>query len=192
MHIRRSIPLLVISLWAFSLCAQDHYFAKTISNYNEVLNSNKNEIYSLNKTEFDSLIKVDKSHEFHLVYSFGTWCKPCIAFLPQLLDWTEKNPPVKLYILNIEKDGDDRLLRVKDYLRQKHNFNENTFRVSDEYGKRRWKKYDAFVQEMAPSHDEYGMSLLLLYDKTGKLLYASTYNETDEEELLTMSNKIKE
>ena len=110
---------------------------------------------------------------------------------PKLLEWIESNPSVKLYILNIEKDG-DRLLRVKDFLREKHNFNANTFMVSYEYGKRRWKRYDAFVQEMVPGHDGYGMSLLLLYDKTGKLLYASTYNETDEEKLLTMSNKIKE
>lgn len=182
-----------ISLFCLTnLSAQEKYFTKVISDFDEALNSNKNEIYSLNKTEFDSLIKMDKNHEFHLVYSFGTWCKPCVAFLPKLLEWSESNPSVKLYILNIEKDGDDKLLRVKNFLREKHNFNANTFMVSDEYGKRRWKKYDAFVQEMAPGHDEYGMSLLLFYDKTGKLLYASTYNETDEEELLTLSNKFKE
>ena len=188
----KTLILLAISLCTGTTFAQDGYFAKTITDYNEVLNSNKNEIYSLNKAEFDSLIKIDNNHKFPLVYSFATWCKPCVAFLPDLLDWTENNPLVRLYILNIEKDGDKKLLRVKDFLREKHNFNANTFMVSDEYGKRRWKKYDAFVQEMVPGHDEYGMSLLLLYDKTGKLLYASTYNETDEEELLTMSNKIKE
>jgi len=146
----------------------------------------------LNKTEFDSLVKTDKEHQFHLIYSFGTWCKPCVAFLPKLLDWIESNPSVKLYILNIEKDGNDKLLNVKNFLSEKHNFNANTFMVSDEYGKRRWKKYDAFVQEMALGHDEYGMSLLLLYDENVKLLYASTYNETEDEEILKMTNKISE
>lgn len=185
-----SIFLIVISLWNFPLLAQDDYFSKDIIDYNEVLNSNQNEIYSLNKSEFDSLIKANKNQKFHLVYSFGTWCKPCVAFLPELLDWVKNNPSVKLYILNIEKDGNKKLQRVKDFLSEVHDFNANTFMVSEEYGKGRWKKYDAFVAEMAPGHKEYGMSLLLLYDKTEKLIYASTYNETNEEVLLRMSNKI--
>ena len=185
-----SIFLIVISLWNFPLLAQDDYFSKDIIDYNEVLNSNQNEIYSLNKSEFDSLIKANKNQKFHLVYSFGTWCKPCVAFLPELLDWVKNNPSVKLYILNIEKDGNKKLQRVKDFLSEAHDFNANTFMVSEEYGKGRWKKYDAFVAEMAPGHKEYGMSLLLLYDKTEKLIYASTYNETNEEVLLRMSNKI--
>lgn len=184
----REILLIVISLWTFSLLAQDNYYAKTIQDYDEVLYSNKNLIYSLNKTEFDSLVKKDKNHELHLVYSFGTWCKPCVTFLPKLLDWLESNPSVKLYILNIEKDGDDKMLRLKDFLREKYNFNENTFMVSEEYGNGRWKKYDKFVSTMAPGHSEYGMSLLLLYNKSGKLLYASTYNETDKDKLLKMTS----
>ncbi len=115
---------------SLNLVAQENYTAKTITDYNEVLNSNKNEIYSLNKAEFDSLVKTDKDHQFHLVYSFATWCKPCLEYLPKLLKWTNSNPSVKLYILNIEKDGN------------------------------------------------------------GKLLYASTYNETEDEELLKMKNII--
>lgn len=186
------ISFIILNLLVIPLLAQEAYFAKTITDYNEVLNSNKNEIYSLDKAEFDSLIKTDKDHQFHLVYSFATWCKPCVAFLPQLLHWKKNNPSVKLYILNIEKDGNDKLIHLKDFLRDKHNFNENTFMVSEEYGKGRWKKYDNFVSTMAPGHREYGMSLLLLYNKTGKLLYASTYNETENEELLKMTNKIKE
>lgn len=185
----------LFSLFCFTnFFGQETYFTKQITDYNEVLNSNNNEIYSLNKTEFDSLVKTDKNHEFHLIYSFGTWCKPCVAFLPKLLEWTESNPSVRLYILNIEKDGDNKLLRVKDFLREKHNFNANTFMVSDEYGKRRWKKYDAFVQEMAPGHTEYGMSLVLLYDENVKLLYASKFYDEGSEplKLSTMSNIIIE
>src|SRR5690606_18705301 len=141
----KNVVLFFLLLFCFTkLFAQENYFAKTITDYDAVLNSNKNEIYSLNKEEFDSLVKADKNHQFHLVYSFGTWCKRCVAFLPKLLDWPENNALVRLYILSRGKDGEKELLRLKDFLPEKHNFNANAFMVSEEYGKRRWKKYDAF------------------------------------------------
>lgn len=188
----KTITLLVSILCFTCLIAQEKHFTDQINDYNEVLNSNKNKIYSLNKNEFDALVKANNNHDFHLVYSFATWCKPCVEFLPKLLGWVESNTSVKLYILNIEKDGNKRLLDVKNFLFQNHKFTSNTYMVSEEYGKGRWRKYDAFVSEMAPGHEEYGMSLLLLYDKNGKSLYASTYNETSEEQLLKITNNINQ
>jgi len=168
---------------------QNEQQVNKIVDFSNVFQSNFN-VYSLNKTEFETLIS-ESEKSYHLVYSFATWCKPCLESLPKVLYFIKNNPNVQLYILNIEKHDSKRQMDVKNFLYEKYNYTSNTFTVSEEYGKGKWKRYDTFINAIAPNHKEYGMSLFLLFSDKSNLIYASTYNETTDEILKLIEKKVK-
>lgn len=160
-----------------------------IKNVTSELNNNSNStIYSINSENIFELIK-SSNKEYHLIYSFATWCAPCREYLPMLLDFIEKNKNVEIYILLIEKDGSKGLLNSKIFFDKIKTFNKPLFCItSDEYKKAK-KIYYKFVKEIVPNHTEFGLSLNLLLNNKGEVLYASTYNE-NKEQVLENLNKL--
>lgn len=167
--------------------------AKEIININEFvseLNSNpKLDIYSLNSENFLELL-TSSTKEYHLFYSFATWCRPCREYLPMLLEFVEKNRDnLELYVLIIEKDDSKELLHSKAFFSKIKNFNSPLYCLTSGESKRPVKRYLNFVKSILPNHKEYGLSLNILYNNNGNALYASNYNES-KEEILTNLNEL--
>lgn len=155
--------------------SQELYEVKNITDFEEVLRKfNGQNIYDLDINELKNLIKVS-SKEFHLIYTYGYWCKPCIETLPSVLKF-ESNAKLELYLINIENKDKD-FLRTKNFLKEKFDYLDNTFTITDDYGKSSWKKYKNFVEELVPGHNEYGMSLFILLNKNAEVLFASSYKQ---------------
>jgi len=170
-------------LFVNCIYSQDTYKAKIITNYTFVLtNKNENAIYSLNANELDSLITLSPK-KYHLIYSYATWCKSCNIFFPKILNLVKNSKNIQLYVINIERNNSRYLKWTKEAFKNKFNYLNNTFMVSDTYGKRRYKKYERFIQNIAPDHKNYGLSLIVLFDNNKNLLYASTYFEEDDAEI---------
>lgn len=183
---------LIILLSTFSL-SQKKYQAKDIIDYNSVIqNINKeegNEIYKINKPILDDLLKASDK-KYSLIYTFGTWCGPCVKKLPQVLELKKDFNNLTLLITTAEKNDSRYLWVTSDYFKKDALVNFPTFNVFNEFeNKRRWKKYDHFIQKVVPNHKDYGYSLLILIENaTGNVLYASTYNETADHEIKTITN----
>ena len=174
-----------------NIYSQEIYNAKKITDFKSVTkNQSDSDIYSLNATELGSLI-LSSQKKYQLIYSYATWCKPCNETLPKILKFVNSNNNVQLYIINIEKDNSRSLKWTKDAFIKKFNYLNNTFMVSESYGKRSYKKYDRFIQVIAPGHKDYGLSLIILFDNNKNLLYASTYFEAVDAEITKLMNLTK-
>jgi len=171
--------------------SQDDYTAKKITDYYSVLtNKSENAIYSLNANELDSLITTSPK-KYHLIYSYATWCKSCNILFPKILDIVKNSKNIQLYVIDIERNNSRYLKWTKEAFKNKFNYLNNTFMISDSYGKRRYKKYENFIQKIAPGHKDYGLSLIVLFDKNKNLLYASTYFEEDDAEIKKINTLTK-
>ena len=53
-------------------------------------------------------------------------------------------------------------------------------------------RYDYYIQNLIPKHEDYGYSLVILYDENNKPVYASTYNEETKDIFLKLENSLKE
>lgn len=178
---------LFFTLFIFTIVsAQTKYETLTITNYDSILkkldSENQNEIYNLNINDFKQLVS-KSAKPFTLVYTYGFWCSPCIKKLPLVLDFKQENDSqLQLLILTTEKDPSAYLNITNNEFNNLRNVHFPTFNISDEFSSKKRKKYDLFVQKIVPGHKDYGFSLLILLDnKTSKVIYASTYNETDDE-----------
>jgi len=173
--------------------AQTTLKAKEILNtenfVNDLSSNKETEIYSINSDTILKLIKTSKK-EYHVIYSFTTWCGPCREYLPMLLDYVEKNN-IELYILIIEKDASKKLYNSKVFFDKMENFNKPLYCITSGESKNPKKKYYEFVDSIKPNHSEYGLSLNILFNNKGEVLYASTYNESKEEILKTLNQLIQ-
>ena len=175
-----------------SLEAQNILKAKEILNTSDFVNtitSNKDlGVYSIDSETILKLIKSSKK-EYHVIYSFTTWCGPCREYLPTLLNYVEKNN-IELYILIIEKDNSKKLYTSKEFFDKMKNFNKPIYCITSGKSKNPKKKYFEFVESIVPNHKEFGLSLNVLINNKGEVLYASTYNESKEEIIATLNQRI--
>lgn len=151
------------------------------SNYSDLAD---NTIYSLNRTELTELLsKSDK--KYTLLISYGFWCKPCQEHLLQIIKFSESNnKDLDLFILSLEPDDSKRLFVHQEFLKNKFGFTKPNFMISEDYGQKKWKKYDAFLLDLI-GEEKFnkiytGMSQCILY-QNGKIVYLSNYNLTNEE-----------
>jgi thiol-disulfide isomerase/thioredoxin len=173
--------------------AQTTLKSKEIININEFVNelniNPKLDVYSLNSENFLELI-TSSTKEYHLFYSFATWCGPCREYLPMLLDLVEKNSDnLELYVLIIEKDDSKELLHSKAFFSKIENFDRPLYCLTTGKSKKPVKRYLNFVESILPNHIEYGLSLNIMYNNMANVLYASNYNET-KEDILTNLNQL--
>ncbi|WP_452230646.1 TlpA family protein disulfide reductase [Lacinutrix sp. MEBiC02404] len=166
---------------------------------NEILNTKdfvielsipkETEVYSINSDTILELIK-SSDKEYHIIYSFTTWCGPCREYLPMLLDYVETNN-IELYIIIIEKDASEKLYNSKVFFDKMESFKKPLYCITSGKSKNPKKKYYEFVESIKPNHNEYGLSLNILFNNKGEVLYASTYNESKEEILKTLNQLIQ-
>ena len=184
--------LLINSIFSYgqTLKSEKINFNK-ISSYSDLKDSTT---YSLNKKELDKLISLNNK-KFTLVLSFGFWCKPCNEYLPKILKLLENyNESVELYLINVEPENSRRLFLNNYYLQTRFNFSKPNFMISEEYSKKKWKKYDAFLMDII-GVDKFdksmtGMSQNILY-KGDKIIYLSNYNLNDDDVIKEIEKLIK-
>ena len=176
---RITLLLTFFSLSAFgqNLKAEKINF-EVISNYESLKDSTT---YSLNKIELQNLIS-NSTKKYTLLISYGFWCKPCQELLPKVLELINHNKDiVEIYIINVEPDESKRLFLNQEFLSRRFHFTKPNFMVSEDYGKGKWKKYDAFLLDIIGKdfNKTYtGMSQNILY-RNGEIVYLSNYNLSD-------------
>lgn len=189
---KKTLIYIILFFCFGSLEAQNILKAKEILNTNDFVNtitSNKDVgVYSIDSETILKLIKSSKK-EYHVIYSFTTWCGPCREYLPTLLNYVEKNN-IELYILIIEKDNSKKLYNSKEFFDKMKNFSKPIYCITSGKSKNPKKKYFEFVESIVPNHKEFGLSLNVLINNKGEVLYASTYNESKEEIIATLNQRI--
>lgn len=167
------------------LSSQNTYGHKDFEVYKEYSKNPSNieglDIYELNEKNLEYLLSNSKK-EFKIIYTFGFWCRPCVEYLPSLLDFVNRRNDIELIILLSERDDSKNLLGNLNYFK-KIKYNKPIFNISDSYSPRPRRKYDNFIQSIIPGHSEYGYSLDILYNKKNEPIYSSTYNESAAERI---------
>lgn len=116
--------------------------------------------------------KSDK--EYQLLYSYASWCKPCMEIIDQVLKLSKKDK-IAFYPVVLDKLGSRYLEQTLKSLYIERGYTGKTYKPSAEYSKRYYKSYEKFVEDLIPSATKYGISFFVLFDKQGSVLYKSTY-----------------
>ena len=147
-----------------------------------LLKAQEIEMYLLTPADFKNQI-AKSSREFHLVYSFGYWCKPCRETMPQLMEVIAERTDIAFYPLMVEKLDSEAVPQNVDYLKAEFDYTGPVFSSDPALNKKPWKAYNALVEGLVTGHDQYGMSLILLFNKNGEVLLATNYNMSSEEKV---------
>ncbi len=142
-------------------------------------------LYFINSGEFFDLAD-QKPTEFHLIYTYAYWCKPCREISPKVFEFVKSNPSLNFYPLLVEKHGSDYIERNLRTMKEKYDFEGNVFMPDLEYGKKYLKRYEALINELAPGHQNFGYSLILLF-KGKELVFASNWEMTIDEKIQSLT-----
>ncbi len=136
---------------------------------------NSDNLYEVNKNDVFCLSK--NSNELTLIYSFGIWCKPCIAHLPNALKLRD-DYDLNLYILLIEKKGSENAKIAIDYLNEQYENIQIIF-IKDEYGNSKNRRYKNFLKDITPTNFENinDMSKYILINKEGEVIMVTNYKD---------------
>ncbi len=139
-------------------------------------------IFTVDKDDIICLAKTSKK-EKTLVYTFGTWCAPCLKHLPNAIKLAREND-LEFYVLLTDKENSDRELTAIGFLKQiqeKINFEIKVLNLKDENGKPN-KKYKQFLDEITPSEFENinDMSKYIILDKLGNVLMVTNWKDNRE------------
>ena len=123
-----------IFIWIFSLFVTKSYAQN---------------ICELNKSKSNLIICLAKksNKEKILVYTFGTWCAPCLKHLPNAIGLA-KNYDLDFYVLLIDKENSQREFDAIEYLNQiqeKNNLEINRVILKDSNGRPN-KKYKLLLE----------------------------------------------
>lgn len=144
---------------------------------------NDSVIYSLNKAELTNLLS-KSTKKYTLVLSYGFWCKPCQEYMPKILKLVKENESkIDLFVISVEPDNSKRLFLHHEFLKKRFAFDQPSFSISEDYGNKKWMKYDAFLLDLI-GEDKFnktytGMSQNILYHNN-EIVYLSNYNLSDE------------
>lgn len=151
-----------------------------------------------NAKDFFYYIK-DSNKPYKLVFTFTHWCKPCKKMHPKILELEKSHKNnLQVFYLTDAYNGND-YKNTEKYLSKIGNYspifsigsNEKMKDAKGKYNyyifdKRRNKnvkvsRYDYFIHNLIPDHEKFGYSLVILYDQNNKPIYASTWEENDDE-----------
>ncbi len=179
--------------------SQNITLADTIK-YNSFQDLEKKTFYG---TDYKNLKYYIRSSEkpYKLIFTFTDWCKPCREKHPSILEIEKKfkNKLDVIFVTDIYTQGN--LVNTYQYLSEINN-NASIFTIIDdkkfEVKKGKYKyflfdnkknkrvqvnRYEYTMNSLIPSLDDYGYSLVVLFDENDKVIYASTYYETKDEVL---------
>jgi len=137
-----------------------------------LVKSTSGEIYTVDS--FDLICLASSSQkEKTLIFTFGTWCKPCKYKLPDAIKLA-KDYDLQFYVLLLEYENSKRERSAIEYLddiKKTYDFEFDTFILKDENGEPD-KKYRQFLKQITPPQFENinGMSKFIIVDKSGEVL----------------------
>lgn len=137
------------------------------------------QIQIISAQDFYHLID-SSTKDYHLLYSFAYWCKPCLETIPGVLEVRNTYPNLQFYPLLTEKLDSRALLQNLEVLSEKYNYDDRVFTADPAYSKNIKKRYNALIEELAPDHTDFGLSLILLLNKEKEVLYATTWHQRSE------------
>ena len=148
----------------------------------EMTKSKSDKIFTVDKDDILCLAKNSKK-EKTLVYTFGSWCAPCLKHLPNAIDLA-RDYNLDFYVLLIDKENSDRELTAIGLLNQvqeKIKFEIKVLILKDENGRPN-KKYKQFLNEITPSEFENisSMSKYIILDKLGDVLMVTNWKDNSE------------
>lgn len=122
--------------------------------------------------------------DYHLVYVYAPWCKPCKKHLPKLLTYLESHPNIKLYL--VDYDNASSIYSPEHKYLKSTGFTGTVYKIAlsyydkKPYTRHAEKRYAAFLKEIVGRETGKGLSKYLLFDKKLELVYVS---ETGDEKL---------
>lgn len=141
-----------------------------------------NNIAHLNTQEFVSVLD-SSTKDFKVIYTFATWCKPCIEILPTVIEIANKDN-VDFYLTTFEKiNSSDYKDLVRFLKKQDYGAKVNVYNIRNEDINNYKKNYLYFTKTIIPDKTNYGMGLIVVLNKQNKLLYASDWHQTKEQEI---------
>jgi|TARA_R100000306_G_C4359627_1_gene134624 thiol-disulfide isomerase/thioredoxin len=167
-----------IFIWIFSLFVTKSY-AQNICELNK---SKSNLIFKVDADDIICLAKKSNKEKI-LVYTFGTWCAPCLKHLPNAIGLA-KNYDLDFYVLLIDKENSQREFDAIEYLNQiqeKNNLEINRVILKDSNGRPN-KKYKLFLDKITPNQFENinDMSKYILIDNLGNVLMVTNWKDNRE------------
>jgi len=178
------------TLAIFLFFVQAYSFSQEASNCN-LTQSNPNAVVSVDASDFKCIAKNTKKDKL-VVYTFGLWCKPCIAHLDNAIS-LEENYNIEFYVLLVDNESENELIKKTiEFLRKKKQ-DINIVILKDEYGKRRNQKYKKFLKEMTPDSFKNiaGMSKYIVYNNEGEVVMVTTWKDREGDDWKDDSSVIK-
>ena len=143
------------------------------------------------KTKLLEEMKQNSKAEYHLIYVYAPWCKPCKKHLPKLLTYLKNNSKVKLYLLDY--DNSSSIYIPEHKFLQSIGYSGTIYQIDlsyydkKPYTRHKDKRYNAFLDELIPWKTGRELSKYILFDKDLKLVYVS---ELEDKKLSTLNQFI--
>lgn len=127
-----------------------------------------------------------------LFYTFGSWCAPCRAHLPNAMKLT-KDYNLDFYVLLIEKENSGKTQEAISYLRNIDSAINILILKDQTYGDASGKKYKKFLSEITPRKFENinDMSKYIILNNTGEVLMVTNWKDNRKNDWRDDSEMIK-
>lgn len=184
--------LLILLLSCIRIAIGQDFYTVLDSNHQESYqNLEMGHIYEVDHEETHRLFQ-QSDKQYKLIYTFGVWCKPCIELLPTVLELSNEHAnKLELYTF-ITENRPNMLQLSKDYFDKYPDFERPVFNISNDYHKRWRKKYDIFIDKLVPGHEDFGMSVLILFDEKNEVIFVSNYHMSKEEKINSVLELLSE
>ncbi|TYB73012.1 TlpA family protein disulfide reductase [Bizionia saleffrena] len=168
--------LIIFIFFPTLLFSQDKEYLN-IKKYEEL---SINKIYDLNT---DLLHKYEHNNgKYKILYSFATWCSPCVEFIPTIINLQKKLSNTNIYVYGIETKTKRQAVYL-DFFKNK-NYQLPVFNLESKESSRRFKKYDKFLVDILGTkfNPKYiGLSKIIILDENFKVLFESNYNMNNDD-----------
>jgi len=144
----------------------------------------KSEAINAQKIDKNELICIAKNSEkpFTVFYTLTSWCAPCREHFPDILE-LNKTGKVNLYVVLVESEKDKRIVNAINFIKSKSENIKFGVLKDEFYGTNTGKRNKKFITEIIPKNNEVidGYGKLILVDKSGKILYITSWKDYDED-----------
>jgi thiol-disulfide isomerase/thioredoxin len=165
------ILLFLISLFPNSVFSQSHCDTSK-SFYNYISAANYEDVICLSKKSAKEKI---------LFYSFGIWCTPCRAHLPNAIKLSKEHD-LDFYVLLIDKENSYQTNKAINYLRNIDSSIKILVLKDVTYGSNVGKKYKKFLSQITPKKFENidDMSKYIILNRQGEVLMVTNWKDNRE------------
>lgn len=128
-----------------------------------------------------------------LFFTFGIWCSPCRAHLPNAIKLA-KEQDLEFYVLLPDAEGSDRVKQAVDYIHKLDPAIKVAVLKTAVYGDKLKKRNKKFVTEITPPgfEDIDDFSKYIIVDNSGKVVMVTNYKDNEKYDWKDDSNMINE